>query len=84
MVRLETPFGGLMRLVKLTHANVMDESGGLTTVYADIDAISFWYYSQAAKATLVLGPGAIVPVKESAEAVALLKQGETKRAKRTK
>lgn len=60
-----------MRLGKFTHANLN------TPVYGDLDMISFWYHSESAKGTLLVAPGAVLPVKESVDEVTKLKEGKT-------
>lgn len=64
-----------MRLANFTHANVEEAPGRLARVVGDLDMISFHYYSHAAKATILLAPGAALPVTESVETVTKLKEG---------
>lgn len=66
-----------MHLIKVTHANIRDRE-----VYVDANLLFGWYYSDAAQATILLGPGqAAIPVKESVEKIAELKKKGSKHGK---
>jgi hypothetical protein len=58
-----------MKLATLTHANLK------TPIWVDLDLLGAWFYSETNKAThLILIAGAMMPVLESCEEIAKLKQ----------
>jgi len=64
-----------MRIVKVTHADIKGQD-----VFVDIDQLTYWYFSPALNATvLVAAAGAVMKVSESVEQITNLKnQGEKK------